>query len=584
MRLSDVNIFNFCSCEAVAVPLSDFNPIVGYNNSGKSNILRAINWLLKKSLLPTHMFYNSQNAVTVEGVIENVDLTLLPANQQAAVAPFVHNGGLKVRRKQDANVSSVTQVKLEVFDHGTMTWSANPAGLDPALGVLFPEPLYIEAMEDASEDVGKVGAKNTIGLLLKRVLEKIHQQNAEAVATMRQALAQVSNHLNGETRMAELDLFESEASDAIASFFPGLSFHVNFSTPAIDDLFKASTINLSDAMGSSRPFTSFGHGAQRSAHMALIKLLADLNGAAAANVGGTTVLLIDEPELYLHPQAIELLRTSLLQLSTQNFQVVFSTHSPLLVGKEHALQTLMIYKDQQHRTVARQKLQSAVTTMQAHPHQAEVVFSLQNATHLLFSDHVLLVEGKTESMLIPHIYQISRGHSYAHDKGCFVPGSGSGALVPLMQILRAVGFSPKAVADLDFAFKIAPQAQLINPAHPAILACKAWFVANAAAIGVFLDTENLPTKRAPQTGTLSLLTAAEAFEQMAIAQPAEVREISDALIAHGIWLWQAGAIEAHLGIGKNDTERVQFMNTATQSGNLNHAHTPADLNALAQWM
>ena len=584
MRLSEVVINNFCSCEAVTVPLSDFNPIVGYNNSGKSNILRAINWLLKKSLLPAHMFHHASDAITVEGVIENVDLTLLPVNQQTSVAPFVHNNALKVRRKQAANVTSAAQIRLEVYDYSTSEWSANPAGLDNALAVLFPEPLHIEAMEDASEDVGKFGAKNTIGLLLKRVLDRIHQQNAAAVETMRHALSQVSDHLNGDNRMAELGTFENEATAAIASFFPGLSFHIDFATPAIDDLFKSSTINLSDALDSKRPFTSFGHGAQRSAHMALIKLLADLNGAGSANAGGTTMLLIDEPELYLHPQAIELLRVALLQLSTQNFQVVFSTHSPLLIGRDHALQTLMIYKDNQHRTVARQKLQSAATAMQAHPHHAEVVFSLQTATHLLFSDRVLLVEGKTESMLVPQIYQTSRGHSYAHDKGCFVSGSGSGALLPLMQILRAVGFSPRAVADLDFAFKVAPQAQLISSTHSAIVACKAWFAANAAAIGVYLDTDGLPTKRDPKTNNLSALTAAEAFEQMTIAMPTEIAEIVQELRAHDIWLWSRGAIEAHLGIGKTDAARVQFLNTATQSGNLDHAHWPADLHALAQWM
>ena len=455
MRLSEVVIQNFCSCEAVTVPLSDFNPIVGYNNSGKSNILRAINWLLKKSVLPSHMFNKADEAVIVEGVIENVDLTLLPGNQSEAVAPYVHEGALKVRRRQDSVVSTAAQIKLDVYDYATATWKGNPAGLDNALSVLFPEPLYIEAMEDAGEDIAKFGAKNTIGLLLKRVLERIHANNQQAVAAMQAALAQVSGHLNGAARMTELNQFETEATAAIASFFPGLSFHVNFATPAIDELFKSSTINLSEAVGSSRPFASFGHGAQRSAHMALIKLLADVNAAGGANPVGTTVLLIDEPELYLHPQAIELLRASLLRLSTQNFQVVFSTHSPLLVGAEHALQTLMIYKDAQHRTIAREKLQSAAAAFHANPHHTEVIFSLQSAAHLLFSNKVLLVEGKTETLLVPQIYQTSHGRSYAHDKGCLVSGASSSALLPMMQVLRAVGFSPKAVADLDFAFKVA---------------------------------------------------------------------------------------------------------------------------------
>jgi putative ATP-dependent endonuclease of OLD family len=68
--------------------MSDFNPIVGYNNSGKSNILRAISWLLRKSVLQGHVFHDTTVAVTVEGIIENVNLQLLPANQQQAVARY----------------------------------------------------------------------------------------------------------------------------------------------------------------------------------------------------------------------------------------------------------------------------------------------------------------------------------------------------------------------------------------------------------------------------------------------------------------------------------------------------------------
>lgn len=583
MRLSEVVIQNFCSCEAVTVPLSDFNPIVGYNNSGKSNILRAINWLLKKSVLPSHMFNKADEAVIVEGVIENVDLTLLPVNQSEAVAPYVHEGALKVRRRQDSVVSAAAQIRLDLYDYATATWKANPAGLDNALSVLFPEPLYIEAMEDAGEDIAKFGAKNTIGLLLKRVLERIHANNQQAVATMKAALAQVSDHLNGAARMTELNQFETEATAAIASFFPGLSFHVNFATPAIDELFKSSTINLSEAVGSSRPFASFGHGAQRSAHMALIKLLADVNAAGGANPVGTTVLLIDEPELYLHPQAIELLRASLLRLSTQNFQVVFSTHSPLLVGAEHALQTLMIYKDAQHRTIAREKLQSAAAAFHANPHHTEVIFSLQSAAHLLFSNKVLLVEGKTETLLVPQIYQTAHGRSYAHDKGCLVSGASSSALLPMMQVLRAVGFSPKAVADLDFAFKVAP-AHVIAPTHAAILSCKAWFQANAATLGVFLDEGGMPSKRENQGSRFSAIPPAKAFEYMAAACQDEVAEIVQVLLGHDIWLWPCGAIEAHLGIEKTAAAQMQFVNTARQTGTLDHAGRAEDLHRFAQWM
>ncbi|ASU38533.1 hypothetical protein hmeg3_09640 [Herbaspirillum sp. meg3] len=583
MRLSEVTITNFCSCHDLTIPLAGFNPIVGYNNSGKSNILRAINWLLKKVVQPAHMFHDVNERMWVAGVIDNVNLALLPQNQQQAVAPFLNGGALKVRRIQPSPGCSANQVKVEVFDYATNNWSDNPAGLDNALAVLFPEPLYIEAMENAGEDIGKFGAKNTIGLLLKQVLAQIQAQNAPAIAAMQVAFSQVSTFLSGQHRLAELATFETNASNAITSFFPGLSLHLNFATPSIEEIFKTSTVTLSDSEGSPRPISSLGHGAQRSAQMALIKLLADMTSATGGNPGGTIVLLIDEPELCLHPQAVELLRESLLLLSTQNFQVIFSTHSPLLIGHTHALQTLMVYKGANNRTVARQKLQSAADALNANPAQTEAVFSLQAATHILFSEKVLLVEGKTEMMLVPSIYQTVKGRSYMHDRGCLVSGSSSSSLLPMMAILRAVGYAPKALADLDFAFKVATNSGLLSTTDPDILACKTWFTANAAQLNVFLGADGLPTKQSPQ-GVWSALKPAEVFELMAQAMAAEVDRIVTSLRAHSIWLWSGGAIEAHLGIQKNNPARIGFINTARLNGNLNHAISPQTLVDLAHWM
>lgn len=581
MKLSRIVINNFCSCASVALSLSEFNPIVGYNNSGKSNILRAIGWALKRSVLSEHTFFDPTQAVTVEATIDDVNLGLLPPNQQQALAPYIINGSLQFRRRQDAPSCPIGQLKIDVLDPNTGNWVANPAGLDNSIAVLFPEPVYIEAMEDAEEDVGKFGAKNTMGLLLKAVQRQISTGNAAAIAAINTALAGVSTQFNGPARMAELTTFEQRATTAISDFFPGLQIHVGFTTPSLDELFKSSNVTMSDTHGAPRPFANFGHGAQRSTHMALIKLLADVNGQGAGGAAGTVVLMIDEPELYLHPQAIELLRESLYQLSQNGFQVVFSTHSPLLVGTAHALQTQMIFKDAAGQTTVRQQLGSASSSFQALPHHAEAIFSLQAASHVLFSDNVLIVEGKTEQMLLPKIYKVVKGHSHAHDKGCIVPASGSSAVAPMVRILRAVGYIPKAVVDLDFAFRHAAAAGLTPPAQ-AIANCLAWFINNAAAMQFYLDG-GLPTRKSPN-GVLSALSPEECFEQMAAAQPQDVQQIAQALRNDGYWLWTRGAIEAHLGIQKNDAARIGFLATATLQGNVNHATDSQALVDLVNWI
>jgi putative ATP-dependent endonuclease of the OLD family len=578
MRLEEVVISNFCSCQSVRVPLTDFNPLIGYNNCGKSNILRAIAWLLRKSVLPAHIFWDSAVPVTVEGVITTVNLGLLPANQQAQVGPYLQGTSLRFRRRQDQPSIPVGQIKIDVFDPATGQWAVNPTGFDNAIGALFPEPLYIEAMEDAVEDVSRFAAKNTIGLLLKYAIEQVRRTNVAALASLEGALQQVGNLLNGPARIQELQALEVNATQAIASFFPGLGLHLDIQAPGVEDLIKSASVTLSDTAGVSRPFTSYGHGAQRSVHMALIKLLASY--ASAAN-GSTIVLLIDEPELYLHPQAIETLRESLKALSTQGFQIIFSTHSPLLVAREDALQATLVFKNAATGTGIRQRLLTAAQVLANNAHQASVVFSLQHSTYLLFSESVLVVEGKTERMMVPDMYELVRGHSLGFNKSCLVEVAGSSSILPTMEVLRAFGFSPKSVADLDFAFKIAPVAGLLNPALPELQTCMNWFSTNTG-LGFVLGTDGFPA-RVDAVGNHSILRPSEAFELMAAAQPAEVAAIVGLLQPSGIWVWWRGAIEAHLGIAKNDTARTSFLSTARANQNVAHASDPGSITAFLNW-
>lgn len=581
MRLAEVSLNNFCSCQAITLSLGDFNPIVGYNNSGKSNVLRGINWLLRRSALPAHMFNDVGLPVTVEGEIDGVDLALLPPNQQAQVAPYVQNGRMRFRRRQDAPNVAAAQVRVDVYDQNAGAWVPNPAGIDNAIGVLFPEPLYIGAMEDAGEEVGKFAAKNTIGLLLKYVLEALRTNNAVALEAIQQALDQVGVHLNGPQRVQELAAFEANATNAIASFFPGLTFHVSIATPQVDDLFRGATVSLCDLPGNPRPFGSFGHGAQRSAHMALIKLLADLTQGGAR--GGTVVLLIDEPELYLHPQAVELLREAFKTLATQGFQIVFSTHSPLLIGRSDVLNTSVVYKNALSCTVVREKLATAAQTIANNPHQMEVIFSLENSSYLLFSDRVLIVEGKTEKMILPSVYEILRGHTLSHDRYCVIEASGTGSVAPIQQVLAAVGFTSKTIVDLDYVFKVAPGLRQVDPAAQPFRDCLAWFEANSAAHGFALDSNGLPTRR-HTNGQPAALTPAEAYQLMATAMQAEVLRLTQPMLAAGIWVWTRGAIEAHLGIQKNDAARVQFLSRMKADSGVQHASHPNDIQNLIAWL
>ena len=139
--------------------------------------------------------------------------------------------------------------------------------------------------------------------------------------------------------------FDTQVNDKLDAFFPDINVKVHVPTPDVKEVFTKGTIKVYENQnGVGSDVSSLGHGAQRSIQMTLIRHLADLK-IASQETSTTTLLLIDEPELYLHPQAVEILRNSLKVLSNQGYQIVFSTHSPFMVTQKDIGNTLLIRKN-----------------------------------------------------------------------------------------------------------------------------------------------------------------------------------------------------------------------------------------------
>jgi putative ATP-dependent endonuclease of OLD family len=230
-----------------------------------------------------------------------------------------------------------------VHNPATGEFEVNPAGIDAALKNLFPEPVRIEAMVDAPEDVAKSKSTSTLGKIIALLTEPVAKRHG---AQLTKLLDQLGDSLSasGANRADELKAFDAEASKILQSFFPGLEILIDFPTPKLPDLLKSGTVKVKEgATGSRREFTELGHGAQRCIQMAMVQLLA-IKSQGDEVAPRCTLLLIDEPELYLHPQAIEQVRVSLKRLAQAGYQIIFSTHSPLFVGRTDVATANIIFK------------------------------------------------------------------------------------------------------------------------------------------------------------------------------------------------------------------------------------------------
>lgn len=581
--IEKIKLKNFKSCNDTTLLLSDYTPLVGYNNAGKSNCLTAINWLLKKKTLDVSFFNDPTQPVIVEADIVGISTALLSQMVNAhanSILPFLYgtnNDKLTIKREQALPTSTAASIKIHVWDNTASQWTLNPTGIDNALKAILPEPIRIGAMENAAEDASKAKNTTTIGKLLANITEKIQAAHANQIKTH---LDNISSLIasDGSTRLSQLSTIDQSLNSKIQDLFPDISVKLHFPTPTEEDLLTSGTIKVLESNSTDeRDFSSYGHGAQRSIQMGLVRHLADVSNPHGIT---TKLLLIDEPELYLHPFGIEQVREALIDLSLNGYQVVFSTHSANMITAEEAPKTLLIRKDASNCTYSRLRLSDAIqSVVSGSSHQVEQLFSLSHSSHILFSEKVILTEGKTELRLLPYIYKAIKDRAMGVDKYALVAQSGVGDTKKSMAILDAMDLPTKAICDLDFITKATKNGYLLQ-SDPDIIAIKAIFQQIASTYGMNLTSQHWPQNT-------PAISAAQCFEKLACEPSAipHIRNIHDTLKSQGIWLWKLGAIEVYLGLtGKDEAHWAQFKTDVQANGINNVCANYQELEDFINWL
>lgn len=551
-KLGHIRIRNFRLCRDVSLPLEEFTPLVGQNNVGKSTILRALAWVLKPSAIQHGDFSDAKKPVEVCARIDGISEKLLDQmpdqKHRASIEPFCAGGYMWIR--VTATGTTVKSLKSEIYDYEKYRgqdvpddWRDYPTGLPQAVASLLPDPLQIEAMEDIGEDLGKAKAGTTIKALLDEIMGPILKAHVELNA----ALTSVQSILSagGAQRSPHLQDFDKNATKALESFFPGLALDLDLQVIEAKEFFKTGDLHVTDSMtGDRRKFDQMGTGAQRAIQMALIRYLAETQNNAGGKVS-RRLLLIDEPELFLHPQGVRRLRQALSVLSQGNFQVVFSTHSPLMLSRENAADTVIVSKSKANGTKTRKPLRQAVVeALQDAESQTRTLFELGNLAEIYFAERVVLCEGKTDRRLLPLAYERLRGNPPELDHICFVSLGSCSDIPKALPVLKAMGIKVCAVADLDFAFVDARKgSQHLLPKDGSDLnGVKALLTKLQALHGFELGGNGLPTK---QRDVKNAWQAADVWALMAqdVDGKKFVNDAHAALAVKGVWVWPEGCIE-----------------------------------------
>ena len=177
--------------------------------------------------------------------------------------------------------------------------------------------------------------------------------------------------------------------------------------------------------------------------LALIRAVAALADAGARGL----VVLVEEPELYLSPPAQRHLNRLLRRLAVRN-QVLYSTHAAAFLGVDALNELVLVRHDE--RTGTRLLQPQALTQKQTFRMFAE--FDAERA-EIFLSRAVLFVEGRTEKLAFPFIFQ-ALGFDTDQEAIAIVDCSGKGNMPLFAEICNACEIPYVIVHDRD-----APRAQ-----------------------------------------------------------------------------------------------------------------------------
>jgi len=197
--------------------------------------------------------------------------------------------------------------------------------------------VYVPAVREARDDAAE-GKGSSLSRIVDIVLREELRKDPD-LAALRETVAARFAEILMKVRPA-LSALAADLSEMMHAFTPGAAVLLDWrqTQPALPDwpLIEA---RLSED-GVETPVWAKGHGLQRSFIVSLLQRLAEVRAQESQQEGRarghSTLLLIEEPELYQHPLAAKRFARVLRTLAEEEgTQVIYSTHSPTFVSFEH---------------------------------------------------------------------------------------------------------------------------------------------------------------------------------------------------------------------------------------------------------
>ncbi len=411
MLIQRVVIRNYRSISDLTLELSPrINVFIGANNVGKSNILSAIEWVTGSSYPTQNRLQRNDFYLGNEDSPLDIEITFDDGNTLAFNTLWWDYGN---REKHGLNLNKNYISDTDRSKYVTASIGPDRKILDnPAanqwslLGRMlkdFNDRLYIETMEDSSGFIADKASvfKQRMEIIRDEILFSIQDEQGVPLMT------ELSSILQEETAR-QLNCSPND-----------LTIDLNIYDPW--NLFRTLQIFITErGNGIQMRASEMGMGVQASLTIAILRAYSKLK------LNNRTPIIIDEPELYLHPQARRQFYKVMEELADSGTQIFLTTHSTEFIDLGHFDQIFLVRKNPEEGTYVRAAKPERFVTdlsrrisvetssedlMAVYKNAFENTGDSRMAAEALFASKVILVEGESESLILPFCFDMI-GYDY----------------------------------------------------------------------------------------------------------------------------------------------------------------------------
>jgi hypothetical protein len=508
MRIRKIKVENWRSIKSVEADANALMVVIGQNNHGKSNLLSAILFFFgeikhqdldfnygatelfveltfceldeqdrttfKKYLTSDHCIVVRKTAFMggsfdYRGYIQSPNEEWLRESNAAAYTkrelaqslpfhPYLPTGGRLSKQSIIDAQQAYIDANYNELEFAFEREDTNFLGLKNVAKGIFGDVFFIPAVKEASDDFS-TKETSAFGKLFSEVISLMSEQNADWKET-RTRLAGLFATLNkvdpdgkpNENRPEQLAAFEAELTRELRAW--GAAVDIEVAPPDIESVFRANTQVWVDD-GVRTDIRRKGHGLQRALTVALVQVIAnrsieytqqDGDEEGGRKSSKSRYFIFEEPELYLHPQAQRALFDSFIELAESGSQVLLCTHSAGLIDVERYKSIYIVTKESE---AVGSKIRQC--TDELFDGDAKKNFNLAywinpDRGELFFAARVLLVEGPTDSTVIPLLAKMLGVYRYDYT----IIDCGSKDSMPLyVRLLNKFSIPYCAIYDRD---------------------------------------------------------------------------------------------------------------------------------------